>query len=155
MNRCSFSGLTYSGGYSKDPLNMRFTISSIERLYPIIKILKDVKIYGEDYERLLFEKGNNVFIYLDPPYYTSTKNKLYGKKGCLHTTFDHVRFAENMRNCNHKWLITYDDCVEIRKLYKFAHIKEFQLQYGMNNVKHNHINKNKEIFISNYILESI
>ena len=62
-----------------------------------------------DYEELVKREGENVFIFLDPPYYSATKSALYGKNGNMHKSFDHVKFAENMKNCKHKWLITYDD----------------------------------------------
>jgi hypothetical protein len=104
------------------------------------------------YEELLFQEGENVFIFLDPPYLEPTKSRLYGKNGFLHTSFDHERFAENMKKCNHKRLITYDDNSEIREMFDFANIYEWELQYGMNNYKQEKANKGHELFISNYDL---
>ncbi len=89
-------------------------------------------------------------MFLDPPYFSTTKSKLYGKKGDLHINFDHARFAKVMKNVKHKWLITYDDCPEVRDLFSFAHIKTFELQYGMNNYKQKTAGKGKEIIITNY-----
>lgn len=109
MNRITFSGVMDSGGYSQQAFEKRFTESSIERLQTIPQCLLGVKITHGDYEELLFNSGDNVFIFLDPPYLKATKSKLYGVKGDLHTSFDHERFAENMKKCSHKWLITYDD----------------------------------------------
>jgi DNA adenine methylase len=74
------------------------------RLKNIEKIVKNTKITNLDYERLLAEKGNSVFIFLDPPYFSARKSALYGKNENLHKSFDHRRFAENMKKCKHKCL---------------------------------------------------
>jgi DNA adenine methylase len=147
LNRISFSGTTYSGGYSQQAFEKRFTESSIERLRKAAEIIKDFRITYGDYEPLLFEEGEGVFIFLDPPYYSTTSSKLYGKKGDLHTSFDHKRFAENIKKCKHLWLITYDDCEEVRRFFSFAYIYSWELQYGMS------AKKGREILVSNFSLK--
>ena len=151
MNRITFSGVADSGGYSQRSFEGRFTDSSIERLKTLGERIGQVDITNEDYSCLLHEDSDNqTFIFLDPPYYSATKSKLYGVKGNLHTAFDHERFADDMRQCEHRWLITYDDSPEIRELFDFATIIEWELQYGMNNYKQGRAEKGKEIFIKNY-----
>jgi DNA adenine methylase len=76
--------------------------------------------------------------------------KLFGSKGNLHTSFDHKRFAHNMYKCQHRWLITYDDSPEIRKLFSFANITQWTLQYGMNNYKQENASLGQELLIKNY-----
>jgi len=151
LNRITFSGATESGGFSQQAFEKRFTNSAIEKLKLASEIIKDFEITHGDYEKLLFEDGENVFIFLDPPYYTTTKSRLYGKNGELHLNFDHKRFADNMKNCKHLWLITYDDCNEIRELFNFAYIHSHELQYGMGNNRGDS-RKGKELFITNYTL---
>jgi DNA adenine methylase len=82
----------------------------------------------------------------------SLQKRLNGKsqKGNLHTNFDHERFAHILRKCEHRWLLTYDDCPEIRKLFNFAEITELEVQYGMNNYKQKNAAKGKELLIKNY-----
>ncbi len=152
LNRITFSGTVDSGGYSQQAFEKRFTASSIDRLEKLSVHLSGVFITNEDYEDLLFPEGDNVFIFLDPPYLSATKSKLYGLKGNLHTIFDHERFALNMRKCKHKWLITYDDCTEVREFFSFANIYDWELQYGMNNYKQETAKKGKELFITNYLV---
>lgn len=152
LNRITFSGTVDSGGYSQQAFEKRFTQSSIDRIKSLSSILRDVQIFHGDYEELLFQEGENVFIFLDPPYLEPTKSRLYGKNGFLHTSFDHERFAKNMKKCSHRWLITYDDSPEIRDLFDFANIYEWELQYGMNNYKQEKAEKGQELFISNYEL---
>ncbi len=153
FNRITFSGTTDSGGYSEGAFKGRFTNSSIERLNQIKSLISDITITNIDYQQVVEEKGENVFIFLDPPYYSATKSALYGKNGDLHKGFDHIRFAETMRKCNHKWLITYDDSEYIRDLFSFAIIKKWNLMYGMRNITPDSDQKGRELFISNYEIE--
>jgi DNA adenine methylase len=150
LNRITFSGTVDSGGYSQQAFEKRFTDSSIDRVLKLTDYLSSTQITNQDYENLLFQEGKDVFLFLDPPYFTATKSKLYGRKGALHTSFDHERFAENMKQCPHRWLITYDDSPEIRRLFDFANITEWTLQYGMNNYKQTSAAKGRELFIKNY-----
>ncbi|MDB9306898.1 MULTISPECIES: DNA adenine methylase [Cyanophyceae] len=151
LNRITFSGTVESGGFSEQAFHKRFTYSSIERLEKLAEILTDdVKITNLDYSELLDADGKNVFIFLDPPYFAATKSRLYGKDGDLHTTFEHQRFAELLRECDHRWLITYDDSPQIRENFHDAHLFEWELQYGMNNYKQGSAAKGKELFITNF-----
>ncbi|MEY4927763.1 MAG: hypothetical protein RI894_2199 [Bacteroidota bacterium] len=149
-NRITFSGTSLSGGFSEAAFTGRFTESSIQRLYPLANVFDSATITNLDYAELVEKKGKNVFIFLDPPYYSATKSALYGKNGNMHKAFDHAKFAENMRNCPHKWLITYDDSDYIRELFSFATIRPWELMYGMRNVVQGSNQKGKELFISNY-----
>jgi DNA adenine methylase len=152
-NRITFSGTSESGGFSEQAFKGRFTESSITRLQNMKPILENLQITNFDYEELVNKKGENVFIFLDPPYYSATKSALYGKNGNMHKKFDHERFAETMRHCKHKWLITYDDCEHIRELFKFSNIMSWNLTYGMRNVSDSSDQIGKELFISNYLEE--
>jgi len=153
-NRITFSGTTLSGGYSEGAFTGRFTESSIKRLNDLRQVINGSLITNSDYEELLKKEGKNVFIFLDPPYYSATKSALYGKNGHLHKSFNHKRFAENMKNCEHKWLITYDDSEYIRNLFSFAYITPWNLTYGMRNVTEHSNQTGKELFISNYALKN-
>ncbi len=153
FNRITFSGTTESGGFSNAAFHKRFTKSSIERVESLSKILTNTKITNYDYEEVISSNGNDVFIFLDPPYYSATKSALYGKNGTLHKTFDHERFANIMKHTKHKWLITYDDSNYIKNLFSFANIKSWDLTYGMRNVTKESNQIGKELFIYNYSLK--
>ncbi|MEH2405045.1 DNA adenine methylase [Nostoc sp.] len=151
LNRITFSGTVESGGFSQEAFHKRFTDSSIERLEKLENILSEnVKITNLDYSHLLKAEGEDVFLFLDPPYFSATKSKLYGKDGDLHTSFEHQRFAEILQQCHHSWLITYDDSPQIRENFQWANISAWELQYGMNNYKQSAAAKGKELFITNY-----
>jgi DNA adenine methylase len=152
LNRITFSGLVESGGYSQQAFDTRFTPSSIERLADVGKVLEGIKITNKDYSELLKDEGAHIFTFLDPPYFTASKSKLYGKKGTLHTGFDHDAFAREMKRCKQLWLITYDESDDVRLKFSFAKIaiQPWQLQYGMNNYKQVKAEKGNELFIANY-----
>ena len=101
------------------------------------------------------KKGKDVFLFLDPPYYSATKSKLYGKRGILHTQFDHKLLFECLKKSTHKWLITYDNSDFIRELYKDFFQFEWKLQYGMTNRNNSASVLGNELLVSNYNLLEI
>jgi DNA adenine methylase len=148
FNRITFSGTSESGGFSQESFEKRFTVSSITRLENLKDLLLKAKVTNIDYQELLRKEGKDVFIFLDPPYFSAKQWNMYGKQGSFNKNFDHERLAKALKKCKHKWLITYDDSDFIRKLYSsFADIKEWGFSYGMRSIKHK---VGSEIFISNY-----
>ena len=157
LNRITFSGVVESGGYSQQAFDMRFTPSSIKRLAEMGEVLQGIKITHKDYSELLKDDNERIFTFLDPPYFTASKSKLYGKNGTLHTGFDHDEFAREMKKCKQSWLITYDDSPEVRVNFAFAKIciHPWQLQYGMNNYRQVKAAQGNELFIANYDLTGL
>ena len=152
LNRITFSGTVESGGFSQNAFETRFTDSSIERVKNLSTLMEHVMITNLDYEKVVKapSAGEKVFIYLDPPYYSATKSKLYGKNGKLHTKFDHERFANVLKDVSYKWLITYDNSEYIKDLFSFAEISEWGMTYGMRNVSKKSNQFTKEILIKNF-----
>ena len=150
-NRITFSGTSHSGGYSQGAFDGRFNENSIQRLPAFARVIQGATITNLDYESLVQSTGNNVFIYLDPPYHAATKSALYGRNGHLHKGFDHQKFADDMKACPHQWLITYDDSEFIRDLFSFANIIPWDFTYGMRNTSTITNKTGKELFISNYL----
>ncbi len=155
FNRVTFSGTTQAGGFSEAASELRFTETSIERLSPMPRALKRTKITNVDFSRVIEATGEGVFLFIDPPYYSASK--LYGKHGSLHN-FDHDLLVSLLKETKHKFLITYDDCPEIRKMYKWADfnpanltVEPWNLTYGMNNCNlENTCKVGSELFIYNY-----
>lgn len=154
FNRITFSGTTESGGFSNAAFQKRFTISSIERTIALSEVLSNTTITNYDFEQVINKEGENVFIFLDPPYFSATKSALYGKNGNMHKTFNHERFANVLKKTKHKWLVTYDNCEYIKELFAFANISSWDLTYGMRNVNKNGNQIGKELFISNFVNDS-
>lgn len=127
LNRSSFSGATLSGGMS--PHHPRFTQTSIDRLRSFYN--PNVSVHKADFSHSL-RNHPHLFAYLDPPYLI--KSSLYGRKGDAHKDFDHEALADLLRN-RKRWILSYNDCSEIRKLYAGFHITVPNWKYGMSNNK--------------------
>ena len=128
LNRSSFSGTTLSGGMS--PGHPRFNQSAIERLRNFRSA--GLKVRNVDYKVALRENPK-MMAYLDPPYLIASDN-LYGAKGDAHKGFNHEELASILRKRD-RWVLSYNDCSEIRELYKYARILKPEWKYGMSNSK--------------------
>ncbi|RTK95543.1 MAG: DNA adenine methylase [Neisseriaceae bacterium] len=73
-----------------------------------------------DFSELISDNSHEAIIYLDPPYFVKG-NELY-QHGF--TESDHVRLADCLKKTKHQWVLSYDDCPEIRKYYDWASIEE-------------------------------
>lgn len=145
LNCITFSGVIEAGGYSEQAFKGRFTGESINKLGVVAPLLKGINITALSFETLLEEPRKQVFLHLDPPYFSA--QKLYGERGEVHASFDHQRFAYHAQRSQHRWLITYDDSPEIRQLFKFAKISDWRCQYTMNNYKQSYARKGGELLI--------
>ena len=119
----------------------------IERIKKIFTVRE--RITFTSYDALTFIKylvkskfeRHKLFLYLDPPYYHRGKD-LYLN---FYAHDDHLCLAEYMKKFNYcKWLMTYDDCEEVKNFYSdvLISLHEFTLQYSMQKVR-----KAKEILI--------
>jgi DNA adenine methylase len=134
LNRSSFCGTTRSGGMSPD--HPRFTEHGIENLR---NFKFNGNFIGADFS-ISVSKHRSEFMYLDPPYQIAGDN-LYGVKGNHHKGFDHGKLRELLEGCQ-SWVMSYNDCPEIRKMYDKYKIVELAWAYGMGNSK-----KSSEILI--------
>jgi len=155
INRVNFAGrVNYdmpSRLYYSNPSG--WNIVKTDKLEKAAELVKDAKITCGDYSLLLEEPGNEVFCYLDPPYYRnssfSSGSKLYKYN---FTKEDHVKLAEKVLKCQHKVLISYDDDKDgvIRSLYsdKMFNIYEESWTYSGTTLKNKEIGK--ELIITNF-----
>ncbi len=139
LNRCSFSGTTLSGGMS--PGHPRFSQSSINRLRNFK--VKNLSVDKKDFTQTL-QLHKKHFLYLDPPY--ANGGALYGKKGSTHKDFPHRLLAELLLKRGN-WIMSYNDCELIRKLYKGLKFDKLTWNYGMNSSK-----KSNEVLILSHDL---
>ena len=144
INRCSFSGSTLSGGFSKEASKKRFTKSSIDKIRNLN--LSKLELFNEDIKDFLNKSdlfNEKTIIFLDPPYYLEDKsNRLYGTSGDLHRDFNHLELFELIK-IKRNWILTYNNCDFIKNLYKdYKIIDNIKWNYGMNKSK-----KSNEIII--------
>ena len=138
VNRCSFNGTTLSGGFSKQAAEGRFTKSSIDRLRKFE--CPNLTVRWADFTGSLRVHPKEKFVYADPPYMINSQN-LYGTQGDMHKDFDHVALYELL--CERpSWMLSYNNCEEVRELYKGYKFYYPDWKYGMSEDKNS-----KEILI--------
>lgn len=132
VNRCSFSGATFCGGFSQEASTKRFNASAIERL--LHTDLSDIEFTGKDCIEFLNDhpETNDTVVYADPPYYI--ENYIYGNNGDMHESFNHVALKNALMQRN-DWILCYNDCQYIRDLYRDCTIRSVRWSYGMNATK--------------------
>ena len=146
LNKCSYSGLTENSSFSATASRQNFTTRGATYLKEISELIKNWRITNLDYSEVMHANGDNVFLFLDPPYKIGTY--LYGSNAELHKNFKHEEFIENCDLCKHTWFVTYNVDDDLKKAYKGYHQEEFQITYGM---KHRPDNKlKKELLVANY-----
>jgi len=131
INRSSFSGATFSGGWSRRASYARFTDSSIERVMSFKQ--PNLTVEQADF-KVSIPKHPDAFLYCDPPYFLEEdRNKLYGIQGSTHAGFDHQGLHDILSQRS-GWVLSYNNCPEIRKLYGDYEIIESEWAMGMKNV---------------------
>jgi len=132
INRSSFSGSTFCGGYSAESGEKRFTENSIKKIGALD--LKGLTLENKDCLEFihLHPQTNDTILFLDPPYYISTY--IYGRDGDMHEGFNHVGLSEVLKGRT-DWVLCYNDCQYIRDLYKECKIEKVSWSYGMNSSK--------------------
>ena len=154
MNKCSYSGLTENSTFSVQASRSNFSLVGINKLPSFSNIIQNWKITNLDYEDVMCHPGDDVFVFLDPPY--DIKDFLYGTDRKLHENFSHERFADIVDSCNHKFMITYNVNDWIVDRYKEYYQKEWKLRYSMvhRGRKGTNDNVKTELLITNYSLDN-
>ena len=152
MNKCSYSGLTENSKFSVQASKSNFTLISIDKLPLFSNIIQNWKITNLDYEPVMNEKGEDVFMFLDPPY--NIKDFLYGTKAELHSSFSHQRFADDVKKCPHRFMLTYNQNDWIMETYKDYNVQDWKIRYFMQHrgEKGTQDNVKTELLITNYSL---
>lgn len=145
IHQISYSGLgVKSGGplggqdqKSQYKIDCRWSPQYLcKKIDKINKLFKDVWVrdavcMSQDFQSVIENDDSVSFIYLDPPYYEKG-NELY-QHGF--SSKDHERLADTLKQTQHKWLLSYDDCNEIRELYSWAHIEVCIVKYSINGAR--------------------
>lgn len=145
LNRTNHSGILSAGpigGKSIEqqkqtayPIYVRYNKTRLlEKLQWLITNKSNIKTSNLDALALLrvikqkpIAKQQNIFIYLDPPYFVHGK-RLYMD---FYTPKDHEKLARVLRKHNHfKWILSYDNVPEIQNLYPDNRQFPFSLAYS-------------------------
>jgi len=153
VNKCSFSGLTESSSFSQQASISNFSMRGIEKLSGYSELITNWNITNNTYEDLIENDiHDNIFMYLDPPY--DIKDNLYGKKGEMHKSFDHDKFADDCDKSDIDMLVSYNSNQLVKDRFKDWTAAEFDLTYTMRSVGEymRDQQKRKELLLLNYEL---
>ena len=136
VHQTSYSGLgTMAGG----PIGGRFQKSNygigcrwnpdgickkIQKIHD--KVNGRIRCTHDSFEVVVSD--GRALVYLDPPYYQKG-SELYQ---CSFTIENHLALMNCLRKSDHEWVLSYDKCDEIEKLYSWAHIEYFKANYVIN-----------------------
>lgn len=137
MSRTNRSGVIFGGAIggsteekqneAKYRIDCRFNKQDLIQRLETIAINKNrIKVSNEDALTLLRQLDNNVFVYLDPPYYVKGKS-LYMNHYSVKDHEDLANFLQNEANFN--WVLSYDDVPQIREMYANSDLYRFPLKY--------------------------
>lgn len=136
---------SYSSGgksFACQPMNIRSLFGLIQ---DVSIRLNNAVIENQDFEILIKHYDrDNAFFYCDPPYYSS--EYVYQ---CGFTWDDHLRLKNTLANSKGKWLVSYNDCEEIRNLYDGYSFFDFTRLHNMKQ-RINAGEQFPELLISNY-----
>lgn len=142
LNRTNRSGILKAGpigGFNQNGnylIDARFNKENlIRRICDIAEKKNQISLFNKDirsFFKSYLPKYENVFLYLDPPYYKKGQ-ELYKN---FFTDKDHQEIAECVKQLTCNWIITYDNTAEITKLYEEQQCGFFDLSYSLaNNVR--------------------
>lgn len=150
LNRCNRSGVfnagpiggkNQTGNYKVD---VRFNKTNlIERIETIVKKRDKITVTNRESIEFLEEifnlENNNIFIFLDPPYYVQGENLYFN----FYEDKNHLALSLLLKNYNHKnWFLTYDNSDRIKELYSNQKKSYLPMSYTLQAKK-----KSKEIMI--------
>lgn len=137
LNRCNRSGIILNGGpiggaaqTSDWKIGARFNKETLlERCQKVGRYADRIKVSGIDGIKFIDTVNTDeTFLFIDPPYfhkgpllYLNSLDEQY-----------HVALSEKLKALPERaaWVLTYDDCPEIRKLYRsWASLRSFKLRY--------------------------
>lgn len=161
LNRTNYSGILSAnpiGGLRepnpKYPIGCRWNpVLLQQQIMACSLLLQGVEITSLDFIEVLQAppQGQRTLIVLDPPYYEKG-NSLYQKKMYPQ---DHERLAAALQQLDpqhFRFLLTYDDCEEVRALYQgWTHFYTEKWYYSTLQTTGKRV-KGNELFITNYQL---
>lgn len=126
-------GLNQKGTYG---IEARFNKPDlVRRILNIAKCKHQIVLLNMDARELLdrqyLRRFYKIFINFDPPY-VKKGAKLYENSFCEE---DHITLFEKISQCGRKWMVTYDVCPLVAKLYRSFRCGYLDVTYSVKNTK--------------------
>ena len=139
-----FSYSSSGKSYASQPFDIRKLFGLILQLQ---ERMANIVVENQDFETLIKHYDRpDAFFYLDPPYF-STEDMYEVEFGWD----DHVRLRDTLKNIKGKFLLSYNDCDEIRELYNGFSMFDFSRTHSMAQ-RYEAGKEFKELLIGNYDL---
>ena len=145
LNRTNRSGILVKagpiGGKSQKgnyKLDVRYNKKNLSKIIEKIAAERNrILLYNSDAIKLMKEqkqqlKRKSSFLFLDPPYFVKGKD-LYLNFYELQNHVDLKNFLQKHKNWN--WILSYDNCAAITKLYASFAKRLFQINYSLQDKK--------------------
>lgn len=150
FNRTTFSGILSSGPIGGKEQKSKYTIdcrwnyhklhSKIWACHMLLKGRTEVDC--KDFKHYYPLTNSNYPVYIDPPYYHKG-DALYPERMSKE---DHKYLAEVLQQRSN-WILSYDDCPQIRELYSNNIILDLNTRYCINGKKQNWVNKGELLIL--------
>jgi DNA adenine methylase len=157
--------LSYGPGFLGWPSSVYLDKKRYEAMLEKIRDFKvpKLKVFEGDFEETIPKHKNN-FMYIDPPYFLEGDSKMfhgiYPQRNfpIHHNNFDHGKLYRLLKEHKGGFILSYNDCKQIREWYKEYEIYKPIWQYtmgqgetriGLNRIKNglNHIKESHELLI--------
>ena len=122
LNRSTFNGGGRHAGVSRDAVTQKLTPGFLSRLAALA--LPRTTVHRGDYRETLARAPKDAAVFLDPPYFTATP--VYQD----HAKFDFEALAETCRGLTQPWVMTIDDCPEVRALFAGLPMQQWSKDYS-------------------------
>jgi DNA adenine methylase len=133
MNGGVIGGRDQSGPYGIDA---RFNGAELaQRIRAVGTFKRRIRVTRQDaldfIDDMSPRRAQRSLTYFDPPYFTKG-HELYTN---FYKAADHAHIAQRLASCSRSWLMTYDDCPEIRGLYRRYRMLDSELSYSARQVR--------------------
>lgn len=137
LNRTNRSGILKGGVVGGRKQNGNYTLDARfnkenlkKRIERVGSNSSKIHVYNEDALHLIKKVDDflpeNSLVYLDPPYYVKGQG-LYRN---FYNHDDHVEIKEALNEISSKWIVSYDNCDEIRTIYSQFSMIDYDLNYS-------------------------
>jgi DNA adenine methylase len=129
LNRVAFGGRRHRptfgvqatrGAFVLPPTVLASLDATIERLRGVLFESVDVVRLVDLYDR------PSTFFYLDPPFFATSQDYV-----CRFGPEDHARLRQALGRVKGTWLLSYDDCPAVRRLYAGLPLARLSVRYTM------------------------
>jgi len=149
INRTAYSGIMKQPNWGFHPVKSVQPIKWPQRILEAgEKLEKDVNITSTHFRDVITAPSDKkVWMFVDPPYFLADQKRAYLHYFGLE---DHLELEKVLRVSKHQFCLTYDNCDEVKELYKWANVHEIDWMYHTANSNVTTRKVGKELIITNY-----